>query len=105
MQVQIQAGCMEIAEEVEAKVAPVGIAWQSALERELNLNLWQLDGVHPSREGSYLAANVFYALIFQQSPAGLVSHAGLPAETAQFLQAVAAETVFAFLSCRFNLHI
>ena len=52
-----------------------------------------MDGIHPNREGTYLAANVFYALIFQQSPAGLIYSADLPEETAQLLQVVAVETV------------
>jgi hypothetical protein len=75
------------------KIAPVGIAWQSAKERDPGLNLWQMDGLHPTREGIYLSALVFYTFIFQQSPAGLVSSAGLPEETTKFLQAAAAETV------------
>ena len=93
MQAQIQAGYLEIGGELETIIAPVGVAWQSAIEQKPNLNLWQMDGIHPNREGTYLAANVFYALIFQQSPAGLILSADLPEETAQFLQAIAAETV------------
>ena len=93
MQSQIEAGTLEIGRELEMIIAPVGIAWQIAIERNPNLNLWQLDGIHPTREGTYLSALVFYALIFQQSPAGLIFYADLPEETAGFLQAVAAETV------------
>jgi hypothetical protein len=93
MQSQIESGTLEIGKEFKITVAPVGIAWQSALERAHNFNLWQLDGIHPAREGTYLSALVFYALIFQQSPAGLNFKADLPEETADLLQAVAAETV------------
>jgi len=52
-----------------------------------------MDGLNPTREGTYLSALVFYALIFQQSPAGLSTSAGLPEETAKFLQADAAKIV------------
>ena len=93
MQSQIQAGYLEIGGELGAIVAPVGVAWQSAIEREPKSNLWQMDGIHPSREGTFLAANVFYALIFQQSPEGLIYNGDLTEETTQVLQAVAADTV------------
>ena len=93
MQAQIQASYVDIAEQVGAGVAPVGIAWQKAIEVQPDLDLWQLDGIYPTREGTYLSALVFYTLIFQQSPAGLIFYADLPEETAGFLQAVAAETV------------
>jgi hypothetical protein len=54
-----------------------------------------MDGLHPTEEGTYLTALVFYAVLFQQSPEGLPYRAGLSEETALFMQAVAAETVLA----------
>lgn len=92
-QAQICAGYMDIANELDVVVAPVGIAWQNAIKRDPQLNLWNLDGIHPSMEGSYLSACVFYATIFQQSPEGLTYRADLPEEIARFLQVIAAETV------------
>jgi hypothetical protein len=53
-------------------VAPVGLGWQSALQHEPQLDLWGPDDKHPSPLGSYLAASVFYALIFNESPSGLL---------------------------------
>ncbi len=47
MQAQIQAGYEDIAEKVGAGVAPVGIAWQKAIEVQPDLDLWQFDGIHP----------------------------------------------------------
>ena len=44
-------------------------------------------------EGTYLAACVFYAAIFRQSPAGLHYDAGVPKGEAASLQAVAASVV------------
>jgi hypothetical protein len=92
-QAQICTGYMDIASELDVMVAPVGIAWQNAIKKDPQLNLWNVDGSHPSREGSYLSACVFYATIFQQSPEGLTYGADLPEEIAGFLQTVAAETV------------
>ena len=93
MQAAIEAGYLEVASEIGAFVAPVGVAWQRALEGHPELELWQRDGIHPSPEGTYLAACVFYASLLGQSPEGASYLAGLPEETARFLQAVAAETV------------
>ena len=93
LEAQVQEGYMQIANELNAMVAPVGIAWQNGMLKDPQLGLWQADGLHPSIEGSYLAACVFYAVIYQQSPEGLTYTAGLPEEKAQFLQATAAETV------------
>jgi hypothetical protein len=93
MQAGIEAGYLEVGSEIGAMVAPAGVAWQRALEQNPQLALWQRDGIHPSPEGTYLAARVFYATLLGQSPEGASYLAGLPEETARFLQAVAAETV------------
>ena len=93
MQSQIRSGYTDIAAELGITVAPVGIAWQNGITEYPQLNLWHMDGVHPSREGSYLSACVFYALIFQKSPEGLPYTAGLSEEIVQVLQTTAAETV------------
>lgn len=92
MQQQIYTGYMDIAHELGVIVAPVGVAWQNGIKKDSQLPLWGSDGIHPSREGSYLSACVFYATIFGKSPEGL-SNAGLSEEMAQFLQVIAAETV------------
>lgn len=92
MQAHLQAGYMEVADELDAWVAPVGVAWQHALAQEPQLSLWQGDGLHPAQEGTYLSACVFYAILFQQSPEGLSYRGGLPEERARFLQAIAAGT-------------
>ena len=93
MQAHLHRGYMDIANELGAMVAPVGIAWQNGIVQDPQLGLWQRDGLHPSIEGSYLAACVFYAVIYQQSPEGLTYKAELSEEMAQFLQAIAAQTV------------
>jgi hypothetical protein len=93
MQEKLTEGYMGIARELSMEVAPVGVAWKTAHERSPSLELWADDGIHPSLAGSYLAAAVFYSLLFQKTPEGLGFRAGLPDETAKFLQNVAAETV------------
>lgn len=94
MQAQLAAGYGEIAAELGARIAPVGLAWQAASAQDPSLNLWDSDGVHPTRSGSYLIACVFYAAIFETSPQGLAYNGELPQAQAQFLQQVVAVTVF-----------
>jgi hypothetical protein len=93
MQEEIQVGYLEIANELDAIVVPVGAAWQNAILQDSELNLWGADRIHPNTEGTYLASLVFYTTFFQQSPEGLPYHASLSEEAAQFLQKIAAETV------------
>lgn len=94
MQAQIDQGYLLTAQAFSMSVAPVGVAWQNVRDQYPQINLWQDDGSHPTEEGTYLAACVFYADIFRQSPEGLSYQANLPADTAQALQKVAASTVF-----------
>lgn len=93
MQAETDTGYAEIALELNAPVAPVGSAWFNTVMEHPELSLWQNDGNHPSEQGTYLAACVFYAVIFRESPTGLTYRAGLSKETAQTLQMIASKTV------------
>jgi hypothetical protein len=57
--------------ELDAVVAPVGRAFQIALERDPSIELYAADGSHPSSRGTYLAACVMYATLWKQNPIGL----------------------------------
>jgi hypothetical protein len=103
MQFQIDIGYMRIAQELSAPMAPVGYAWLLAQGQNSKLNLWQPDGSHPTEQGTYLAACVFYAVIFRQTPKGLTYQAGLSSETAAFLQQIAGSTVIDNAG-QWNLH-
>jgi hypothetical protein len=94
MQIALDQGYLEIARELQVEVAPVGAAWGSALETDPALTLWQADGSHPTPSGTYLAACVFYAVLFQESPLGLPPLAGISRSTARELQAAAENAVF-----------
>ena len=93
MQSSIDDGYTFIAREQQAALAPVGYAWMARLTDSLDPDLWQDDGSHPSVAGTYLAACVFYARIFAQSPVGLTYNAGLDTKVAAQLQQVAFTTV------------
>jgi hypothetical protein len=93
MQTAIDEGYLAIGGDQRVAIAPVGDAWVTLVARGAGATLWQLDGSHPTEAGTYLAACVFYATIFRESPEGLSYQASLPADAATTIQAVAAETV------------
>jgi hypothetical protein len=70
-------------------VAPVGLAFAAAIETIPGVNLFDPDGFHPSRQGTYLAACVFYAVLRGESPIGNPYTAGLDEEPALELQRTA----------------
>lgn len=70
-QAQLSYAYMCAAKENGARVAPVGIAWATVRKQDPSLELFYVDGSHPSPTGSYLAACTIYAAIFHQSPLGL----------------------------------
>ena len=95
MQSQLTAGYLEIANELQIPVAPVGEAWRRAQAFSPPVGLWQGDGSHPTVQGTYLASCVFYATIFRQSPVGLSYGDGLVPSMTRTLQSLAATTVLA----------
>ncbi len=81
----------EVAAKSEAEVAPVGIAWKKVRDDNDPVNLYSGDGSHQSFAGTYLAACVFYATIFDKTPVGLTYTGSLSAENAKYLQEKAYE--------------
>jgi hypothetical protein len=93
MQNAINDGYLEVSRDLNIAIAPVGFAWQAVQSKEPQINLWQADGSHPSPSGTYLAACVFYAAIFHESPAGLDYYGKVDRSSGLILQKIAAETV------------
>jgi hypothetical protein len=93
MQSAIDTGYVTIAAELNATLAPVGFAWMTLYKQPFNMALWQDDGSHPTTAGTYMAASVFYATLFGESPVGLNYHADLSDSEAAKVQEVAATTV------------
>ncbi len=93
MQSRLRQSYLEMADSNKATCAPVGMAWKNVRDQYPNINLYQGDESHPLLEGSYLAACVFYATLFQKTPLGATYTAGLDTATAHALQSTAAVTV------------
>jgi hypothetical protein len=93
MQAQLDVGYKGIARELGVDVVPVGYAWLQARTQPQPLDLWQDDGSHPNQQGTYLVACVFYATVFQESPAGLGYRAGVSMDEAETLQRLANDAV------------
>lgn len=103
MQAVITAAYARLATAIGADVFQAGEAWKLAFSEREGLVLHTEDRSHPNDRGSYLAACTLYQRLTGRSPVGLPweledirwdGHAGpcyhLDAETARFLQTVAA---------------
>jgi len=92
---------LEVSQAIGADIVPVGSAWEKALFYEPDIGLHSFDGYHPGPKGTYLAACVFYAYIYDRNPSGLpyryVSNGAsitiCTQAEAEFLQQIAWETV------------
>lgn len=82
----------------ETEVSPVGAAWKKVRDDNDPIDLYDPDGSHPSYAGSYLAACVFYATIFDKTPIGLSFKGSLSNEDANYLQQKAFEAYTEYVS-------
>lgn len=94
MQDTLTAAYCENAYATNSYIAPVGEAWRSSLAENPNLTLHSSDQSHPSYEGSYLAACVFYAVLWNESPIGIYHNSQIDSKDAEFLQTIANDVVF-----------
>lgn len=76
-----------------ALVIPAGLAFAKALAKKPDLVLYAADKRHPSVAGTYLSAATIYSALYRKHAAAGPAVQGVNAETAEFLRAVAWETV------------
>ncbi len=93
MQQRLVEAYTEAARQVDAIIAPVGLAWQRVRRNkpDLGRQLYHSDGKHPSNKGAFLTACVFYATLFDADPTELAFNGGLSAEEAAYLKLKAKE--------------
>ena len=70
----------------DALVIPAGLAFERAIAKRADLELYEADKRHPSLAGTYLAACTVYATLYRKSPVGLSYGAGLSPELVALLQ-------------------
>jgi hypothetical protein len=93
MQDRLRSSYKLFADSVKGLMAPVGEAFRASVAANPNLNLYIPDNSHPSLEGSYLAACVFYEVLFKKSCLNNPYTNTLGLATANFLQQIAHTTV------------
>jgi len=71
MQATITKEYTHLAEKLNARIVPVGPAWERARQLRPGFPLYDEDRSHPSALGTYLTSCVFYGIFTNQSPVGL----------------------------------
>ncbi len=94
MQDTLTVAYCENAYATNSYVAPVGEAWKSALSTDPSLILHSSDNSHPSYDGSYLAACVFYSIFWNKTPIGIYHDNSIDNTKAELLQTIANDVVF-----------
>lgn len=92
MQHRLITSYLEMAYMNNAWCAPVGMDWNRVREEHPYANLYWPDGSHPSVLGTYLAANVIFATLFQRHYQTTFL-SGIDSEMAEYIQQVAQNMV------------
>lgn len=92
MQQRLADSYLEMAYDNNARCAPVGLAWQRVRSEHPFLPLYRHDRSHPSRLGSYLAANVLFTTMILRPYQSRYTD-DIDPETAEYLQQTAQQTV------------
>jgi hypothetical protein len=91
---EIVAAHKTIAKQLNATVAPVGIALEHSLRLRPQMAMLSKDKEHESIQGTYLASCVLYATLFNKSPKGIrYWPEGITKPEAMYLQGLAWKTV------------
>ncbi|MDD5218689.1 MAG: SGNH/GDSL hydrolase family protein [Candidatus Omnitrophica bacterium] len=94
MQRRINQSYVAMAKQNRGLLAPVGQVWALVRRNKPSLELYS-DDTHPNLTGTYLAACVFYAVLFNDSPLGLPHPQPVDNDTAFYLQKITAEVLSA----------
>jgi hypothetical protein len=77
----------EGAQAIGATIVPVGEVWKEINEEgNPNIDLYDADGLHPSLQGTFLAASMYYASIYNRNPSENPYAADLEDEVAAYLK-------------------
>ena len=93
MQDRLRASYKLFADTTQSAMAPAGEAWRKSIAQNPTLELYSSDQSHPSLEGSYLTACVFYEVLFHKSVLSNTYTAGVSSINVNFLQQIAHDVV------------
>lgn len=93
MQNRLRASYKLFADTTKSVMAPAGEAWRKSIAQNPTLELYSSDQSHPSVEGSYLTACVFYETLFHKSVLSNTYTAGVSSTNVNFLQQIAHDVV------------
>jgi len=102
MSLKIQKGYAFIGKKYGIPLVPVGNVFQLVRAKYPKINLYAEDAMHPSKEGSYLAACTFYSAIFKESCIGALTKT-IAFEDANRIQETVSNFVLRNLQ-KFSLH-
>jgi hypothetical protein len=89
---------MQMAQDNDAMVSPVGAIWRHIRNTYPGIELYQTDESHPSLAGSYAAACAFYTVFFRKNPGLIATDAGLDPLVASQIRQAATAVAFDSLS-------
>ena len=95
MQARLIAAYEDLGKELNATIAPVGIAWSKLVDQ---MELYREDESHPSSNGGYLTSCVLYNTIFQSSPTSIAYKGDVNEDLAETIRETAAETVKEYMN-------
>lgn len=98
MQQRLRESYLQMTQDNNAVVAPVGAAWKVVRDSFPSLWLYMADSVHPIVPGSYLETSVLYGSIFHKRALGCTYLDGLSTSDAQTLQRIADKVTIDSLS-------
>ncbi len=93
MQDRLRASYKLFADTTHSVFSPAGEAFRKSIALNPSLELYSLDESHPSLEGSYLTACVFYELLFHKSVLTNTYNPGVSPLNSSFLQQIAHDVV------------
>lgn len=90
----LYARYMQMGEDNDASVCPVGRVWHYLRDHNAEIELYMTDGSHPTLAGSYAAACTFYTMFFGRDPDNIIHNAGLDGNTAHAIRFATHKVVY-----------
>lgn len=70
---KIAEGYQYLSDSLNLPIVPAGMVWKNVRKKYPEIELYDADKAHPSKNGSYISACCFYTAIFNESPEGAIT--------------------------------